>query len=268
VARFAARFHRWGFRVAHPTHKLMKRMVADGEVDYLVAERVWSELSSALGEEKPSEFFRVLRACGALEKLLPELEALYGVPQPEVHHPEIDSGVHVMMVLDQAARLSDDIRVRFAALMHDLGKGETPEHKWPQHIAHEERGVKQIQAICERFRVPKEYRDIAVLTARFHSHCHRALELKPATVLRVLESLDVFRRPERLEWFLLACEADAKGRKGKEQDPYPQAQRFRAAYVAACSVDGGLIAQDMKGESGEEIAERIRSERVQAIANE
>ncbi|GMR20409.1 MAG: multifunctional CCA addition/repair protein [Gammaproteobacteria bacterium] len=267
VARFAARFHRRGFHVAHPTHKLMKRMVADGEVDYLVAERVWSELSSALGEEKPSEFFRVLRACGALERLLPELDALYGVPQPEVHHPEIDSGVHVMMALDQAARLSDDIRVRFAALMHDLGKGETPEHKWPQHIAHEERGVKQVQAICERFRVPKEYRDIAMLTARFHSHCHRALELKPATVLRVLESLDVFRRPERLEWFLLACEADAKGRKGKEQDPYPQAQRFRAAYVAACSVDSGLIARDMKGEPGEKIAERIRSERVQAIAN-
>ncbi len=267
VARFAARFHRRGFRVAHPTHKLMKRMVADGEVDYLVAERVWAELSSALGEEMPSEFFRVLRACGALERLLPELDALYGVPQPEAHHPEIDSGVHVMMALDQAARLSDDIRVRFAVLMHDLGKGETPEDEWPQHIAHEERGVKQVQTICERFRVPKEYRDIAVLTARFHSHCHRALELKPATVLRVLESLDVFRRPERLEWFLLACEADAKGRKGKEHDPYPQAQRFRAAYVAACSIDSGLIAQDMKGEPGEEIAERIRIERVQAIAS-
>ena len=226
VARFAARFADMGagdsepcFKVADATNALMQRMVADGEVDALVAERVWAELERALATVRPSIFFQVLRACGALDRLFPEIAALFGVPQPPKHHPEIDTGVHVMLVIDQAARLSPDTRVRFAALMHDLGKGTTPPADWPRHIGHEAAGTKLVTEFCRRLRVPNDYRDLGLLVARYHTHCHRAAELKPTTLLDTLEALDAFRRPERVEMFVLACEADARGRTGFEAAP-------------------------------------------------
>ena len=263
VARFAARFAKRGFRVADDTNALMRAMVASGEVDHLVPERVWEELKRALSEERPSAFFLALRDCGALARLFPEIEALFGVPQPEQHHPEIDTGVHAMLVLDAAARLSGDARVRFAALMHDLGKGTTPKGEWPQHIGHEERGVELTRNFCARFRVPNEYRDLAVLAARYHAHCHRAPELRPGTVLEVLEALDAFRRPERLEQFVAACEADFRGRTGFEDRPYPQAELFRRALAAARAVDAAAVAP--ANAQGPEVGEKIRQARIAAI---
>lgn len=261
VARFAARFA--DFHVAAETQTLMRTMVDKGEVDALVPERVWAELERALGERTPARFFEVLRACGALEKLLPEIAALYGVPQPEKHHPEIDTGLHTMMVLEQAARLSPDPRVRFAALMHDLGKGTTPQEQWPRHIGHEARSVALVKDICQRFRIPNDYRDLAVLTARYHGDCHRAAELRPDTLLEKLEGLDALRRPERFEQFLLACEADARGRTGYENTPYPQADIFRQAQQAYASVDPQPLAAS--GLKGEAIARQLRQLRIEAI---
>ncbi|MDH5648201.1 MAG: multifunctional CCA addition/repair protein [Gammaproteobacteria bacterium] len=267
VARFAARFDKWGFRVAHSTHKLMKQMVENGEVDYLVPERVWAELEGALGEPAPSRFFKVLRACGALARLFPEIDALYGVPQPEAHHPEVDTGVHCMMVLDQATALTQDKQVRFAALVHDLGKGTTPEAEWPKHIDHEERGAELVKALCQRFRIPNDYRDLAVIAARYHTHCHRFDELTPQTVLKTLEALDAFRKPERFQQFLLTCEADSRGRKGKESESYAQAEGFRQAYKAAAAVDTTEIAKvaGINGEQGALVGERIRQARLNAV---
>lgn len=264
IARFAARFSRYGFKVAHETNALMRNMVDDGEVNALVAERVWKEFEKALTEERPSAFFKVLRGCGALAKLFPEIDRLYGVPQPEQHHPEIDTGVHVMMVLDQATQLSTDPRVRFAALTHDLGKGTTPQEEWPRHIGHEARSVKLVHELCDRLRIPNDYRDIAALTAEYHTHCHRALEIKPATLLKVLEALDVFRREERLEMYLTACLADARGCKGRETLDYPQMDRFRAAFKAAKNIDAKQFVE--QGLQGEAIRAAIRKERTQAIA--
>ena len=263
VARFAARFAKYGFKVAHATHTLMRHMVDNGEVDALVAERVWAELERALGEERPSVFFQVLRGCGALERLFPEIATLFGVPQPPQHHPEIDTGVHVMLVLDQAARLSADARVRFAALLHDLGKGVTPPAEWPRHIGHEQAGADLVSEFCKRLRVPNDYRDLALLVARYHAHAHRAQELKPATLLDTLEAMDAFRRPERVEQFLLACMADARGRTGYEDAAYPQADIFRRAFDAARSVDTAAVARS--GGKGPEIGEHIRRERIAAI---
>lgn len=263
VARFAARYAQWGFRVAHSTNKLMRQMVESGEVDHLVPERVWQELERALSENRPARFFETLRGCGALARLFPEIDALYGVPQPEKHHPEIDTGVHAMLVLDAAARLTPDTRVRFAALMHDLGKGATPKEEWPKHIGHEARGVELVEELCRRFRVPNEYRDLAVLTARFHAHCHRIAELRPATVVDTLEALDGFRRPERVDQFVLACEADFRGRTGREQEPYPQAERFRRAHAAARSIDAAAIAAH--GGAGADIGARVREARIAAV---
>ena len=265
VARFAARFAARGFRVAEETIALMRAIVDAGEVDHLVAERVWAELERALAEATPATFIEVLRACGALAKLLPEIEALFGVPQPPEHHPEIDSGIHTLLVVNAAASLSPQPIVRFAALVHDLGKGATPRDEWPKHHGHEESGVALVRALCDRLRIPNEYRDLAVLTARYHLHCHRALELRPATVLETLEALDVFRRPERLEQFLLACEADFRGRPGYEQRAYPQADRFRRAVEAAKTVDTAGIAAAAAGGAGADIGEKIRRARIQAI---
>jgi tRNA nucleotidyltransferase (CCA-adding enzyme) len=265
VARFAARFAARGFRVAEETIALMRAMVEAGEVDHLVAERVWAELERALGEATPATFIEVLRACGALGKLFPEIEALFGVPQPPEHHPEIDSGIHTLLVVNAAASLSPQPIARFAALVHDLGKGATPKDEWPKHHGHEERGVTLIRALCERLRVPNEYRDLAVLTSRYHLHCHRALELRPGTVLETLEALDVFRRPERLEQFLLACEADYRGRTGCEERPYPQAERFRRAFEAAKTVDTAGIAAAVAGGIGADIGDKIRQARTKAI---
>ncbi len=267
VARFAARYAARGFRVAEETMALMRSMVAAGEVDHLVPERVWAELERALGEDTPSRFFEVLRACGAAAHLFPEVDALYGVPQPPEHHPEIDTGVHTMLVVDQAARLSRDTRVRFAALTHDLGKGTTPRAEWPRHIGHEARGAQLVDKLCARLRVPNEYRELAVAVARHHLLCHRIFELRPGTVLELLEALDAWRRPERVEMFAVACEADARGRTGLEDNPYPQRAELLRALHAARSVDTASIAAQAaaQGLAGEAVGARIRERRIAAI---
>ncbi|HEY9238718.1 MAG TPA: multifunctional CCA addition/repair protein, partial [Burkholderiaceae bacterium] len=237
VARFAARFAPLGFGVAAETMALMRQMVADGEVDHLVPERVWAETRKALGEPQPSMFLRVLRACGALAVLFPEVDALYGVPQRAEFHPEIDTGMHVEMVLDAAARLApgNDV-VGFCALTHDLGKALTPSDELPRHIDHEHRGVAPLRALAARLKVPTEHAALAELVCREHLNVHRAFELKPATVLKLLGALDALRRPARLELFLAACEADKRGRRGHEHDVYPQADYLRAARAAAAAV--------------------------------
>ncbi len=263
VARFATRLVPLGFSVASETNGLMQQIVAAGEVDALVAERVWNEIERALSEPRPSTFFTTLRECGALARILPEVDALFGVPQPAHYHPEIDTGIHTMMVLDCAAQLSLTPEVRFAALCHDLGKGNTPRDKWPSHHGHEARGVKLLRSLCQRLRAPKAYRELALLVTRYHTHCHRAAELRPETVLKTLAALDAFRRPERLLQFLLCCEADSRGRTGYEDASYPQAERFRLACQAATAVDiRGLVAQ---GHSGKALANEIHAARVHAI---
>jgi tRNA nucleotidyltransferase (CCA-adding enzyme) len=237
VARFAARFAHLGFRVADETLALMTRMSASGELDHLVAERVWQEMDKALQERSPVVFFRTLRACGALTAILPEVDALFGVPQPERYHPEVDTGVHVMMCLEQATRLSQDPVVRFATLVHDLGKAVTPPGNWPHHYGHEKLGLMPLKRLCDRLRVPNKYAAIARLASEYHTHCHRIAELRPDTTLRLLEALDAFRRPEQMRQFLLVCEADARGRPGFEDMAYPQAERLRQALQAALSID-------------------------------
>jgi tRNA nucleotidyltransferase (CCA-adding enzyme) len=259
VARFAARF---GYAVAHETLALMREIVAAGELEQLVAERVWAELERALGERTPRRFFEVLRECGALARVLPELDALFGVPQPPEHHPEIDTGVHTLLVLEQAARLSGDARVRFAALTHDLGKGATPPAEWPKHHGHEERSVALVRALCQRLRAPNEYRNLALAVARYHGLCHRVAELRDATLFETLEALDAFRRPERVEAFVLACEADFRGRPGHETRPYPQAEAFRRAHAAARAVNTAAVAA---GKTGPAAGEAIRQARIEAI---
>lgn len=260
VARFAARF---GFTIAEETRELMRRLVDAGEMEALVPERVWIEIERALGENDPARFFQVLRDCGALARLLPEVDRLFGVPQPAEYHPEVDTGVHTLLVLTQAARLSRDTRVRFAALMHDVGKGLTPAAEWPRHIGHEGRGVTLIQTLAQRLRVPNEHRDLAVLVARDHGNAHRAGELTPSTLLKLLEGLDAFRKPARVEAFLLACEADARGRPGFEQRPYPQSARVRAAFEAARAIDVNELLEE--GLSGPALGERLRQARISAI---
>jgi tRNA nucleotidyltransferase (CCA-adding enzyme) len=263
VARFAARFAPLGFRVAPETLDLMRAMVARGEVDALVAERVWQETEKALRETQASEFFRVLRECGALQRIYPELDALFGVPQPAEWHPEIDTGVHTLMVLDQAALLSSELKVRFAALVHDLGKGTTPREQWPGHRGHEERSVSLIEALAERLRLPGDYRELSVIVARYHGNVHRAAELKPGTVLEFLERADAFRRPERFAQVLLACEADSRGRAGLEDVPYPQRPYLQAARDAAAAMKPS--AEDIAARTGEQIADLIRQRRLRAV---
>ncbi len=264
VARFAARFARLGFRIAPETLELMRGIASGGELAALVPERVWGETERALGEARPVVYFEVLRDCGALGSLFPELEALFGVPQPERWHPEVDAGLHTLQALDVAAELSADTSVRFAALTHDLGKGKTPQSEWPRHIGHEEAGVKLIVAMAGRLRIPNDHRDLAVLVARHHARVHRIAEQRPRTVLELLEMTDAFRRPERFERFLLACEADARGRgPDLRARPYPQAALWRRALAAAAAArpDPALL------ESGEgpAIAESVRATRVAAI---
>jgi len=261
VARFAARLE---FRVADETMALMAAMVRNGEVDALVPERVWAELQGALGTVAPPVFFQVLRACGALARLFPEIDNLYGVPQSPRAHPEVDTGVHVMMVLAQSARLSSDPRVRFAALTHDLGKGTTPREEWPKHRGHEDRGVELVKTLCDRYRAPRDFRDLAVVTARYHGQCHDALALEPAGLLDLISNVDGLRRPERFEQFLIACEADSRGRSGFEDIPYPQAALCRAALNAAAGVDTAALAG--RGLKGEAIAREVRRLRLEAIA--
>jgi tRNA nucleotidyltransferase (CCA-adding enzyme) len=261
AARFAARFH--DFVLAEETLALMARMVADGEVDALVPERVWQELARGLMEVRPSRFFETLRACGALTKILPELDVLWGVPQPAEHHPEVDTGAHTMLALDMAARLGLSLPARFAVLVHDLGKGRTPVAVLPRHIGHEDAGVGMIGPLCERLRVPAECRDLALLVARFHSDIHRAAVLQPATMVKVLERCDVFRRPERFAEVLAACEADYRGRAGSEDKPYAAAELWGRALAAARAVDAGVIARACSDDS--QIAARIHEARVAAV---
>ncbi len=260
VARFAARL---GFRIADDTLALMKTISASGELETLAAERVWTETEKALSEKYPGRFLLALRACNALAVLFPEIDRLFGVPQAEEHHPEIDTGLHTIMVLNQAAQLSADTRVRFAALVHDLGKGMTPEGEWPHHHDHETQGVVAVRKLCRRFRIPNAFCDLAVLVTRYHLDCHRIREMRPGSILRRLEALDAFRRPERFEQFLLACQADYRGRTGYEAREYPQADYFRKALAATAEVDTQpLIAQGLEGEK---MAEAIRTKRLAAL---
>lgn len=263
IARFAARFAPLGFRVAPETMTLLREIAARGELDALVSERVWQETQRALEMPAPRQFFEVLREANALQVIFPEIHALFGVPQPERWHPEIDSGVHTMMVVDQAARLSDDPVVRFAALTHDLGKGTTPPSEWPRHIAHEQRGVALVEALCDRLRIPNAYRELAVQVSRHHLNAHRVQELRESTLLDLLESLDAFRRPARFEQFVLACEADARGRKGLEDRVYDQADYLREARELAASV--ALDEAARAGLEGHEIAAALRRERLNAL---
>jgi len=266
VARFAARFAHLGFNIAPETMQLMQDMSNAGEVDALVAERVWTETERALGEKSPARFFEVLRDCGALEKLFPEIERLFGVPQPEKHHPEIDTGVHTLMVLEQAARLSSDTSVRFAALVHDLGKGTTPKEQWPKHIAHEERGVPLVETLCQRLRVPKSYRELAVAVTRYHLHYHRAAELKPATLLKLFNAVDAFRRPERFELFILACEADSRGRTGFEDAHFDQPDILRRTRDAAAAITARELIGKFTGAAIGEELDRLRKQAIKKAA--
>ncbi len=262
VAKFAARFAGLGFRIAGETMTLMRDMVDSGEVDSLVPDRVWKETEAALRGSSVRIFFEVLRASGALEKLFPELDRLFGVPQPEKWHPEIDTGLHTMMVLDQAEILSPELEIRFAALSHDFGKGTTEHSDLPTHPGHEARGARLIKELADRMPLPKACRDLGILVAKYHTHCHRALELRDTTILRVLEETDAFRRPERFEQFLVACEADARGRLGFEDRDYPQARLFRGAFAATSAVDSGAIA---KLHTGTKISAAISKARLGAI---
>jgi tRNA nucleotidyltransferase (CCA-adding enzyme) len=268
VARLAARLDRWGFRVAHETHALMKQMVRNGEVDYLVPERVWSEFSRAMASDRPWRFIEVLRACGALQRLFPEIDRLFGVPQPAQHHGEIDTGVHILMVLKQAVLLSPSPVVRFAALVHDLGKGVTPEAILPSHYGHEEAGAELVRKLCGRLRCQKEYSGLAITAARLHGKVHRAAELRAGTVVDLLHDCDAFRRPERFADFLLVCTADARGRLGKEDRCYPQADFLRECYSAAAGVDTRALAAEMaeKGIDGREFGEVLRQRRSRVVA--
>lgn len=264
AARFTARFAPLGFEVAPETMALMRDIAARGELNALVPERVWQETQKALEQPAPWRYFEVLRAAAALAIIFPEIEALFGVPQPEQWHPEIDSGIHTMMVLQQAARMSDDPVVRFAALTHDLGKGTTPRAEWPRHIAHEQRSVGLIEKLCARLRIPNAYRELAVLVGRYHLISHKIAEVRPGTLLDLLEHLDAFRRPERFEQFVIACEADARGRKGLEEREYPQADRLREARELAASVK--LDEATRAGLDGLQIAAQLRKERIARLA--
>ena len=267
LARFAARFT--DFTVAPETQTLMCEMVGSGEVDHLVAERVWQELSRGLMEAQPSRMFAVLRNCGALARLLPELDRLWGVPQSVEHHPEVDTGVHVMMVLDLAAHVQAPLAVRFACLTHDLGKGTTPADMLPRHIAHEIRSAKLLKDVCQRLRVPVECKELADVVAREHGNIHRSGTLNAAAVVRLMERCDAFRKPARFGEVLLACECDARGRLGLHDTPYPQAPRLAAALQQAQSVATDLVAAEAMatGATGQKIGEWIHKARVQAVAS-
>jgi tRNA nucleotidyltransferase (CCA-adding enzyme) len=266
VARFAARFASLGFTVAPGTLQLMREMVQAGEAAALVPERVWQETATALGTERPDVFIATLRECGALAVIMPEVDRLWGVPQPAQWHPEIDTGVHLLMALQQSAVVSPKPEVRFAVLTHDLGKGTSPPESWPKHTGHEQRSAELAVALCERLGVPNRFRELAVAVARYHGLCHRALELRAATVLKVLEGVDAFRRPERFADFLAACEADARGRLGLSQAPYLQAAWLRAAFGAAREVDAAALAA--QGLAGMALGQALQERRIRAVAEE
>ncbi len=260
VARFAARF---GFRIAPETLSLMNEMVHNGEVEALVPERVWQEIARGLMERKPSRMCYVLRECGALSRILPEIDALFGVPQSPLHHPEIDTGLHVMLVLDHAASRDYPLEVRFSALMHDLGKGVTPAEQWPHHPGHEEKGIGLVRDLCARLRVPNDCRDLAMIATRHHGVAHNASKLDAENIFELLQACDAFRKPGRFEHFLLVCIADFRGRPGYNDSPYPQAERLRSALQAALRVDAGFVAKTAS--SPAEIREKVARARVEAI---
>lgn len=266
VARLSARFT--DFTVAPETMDLMRHMVNDGEADHLVAERVWQELSRGLMEEQPSRLFDVLRACGALKRLLPEVDRLWGVPQRPEYHPEVDTGVHLMMVLDMAAQLQAPLTVRFACLGHDLGKGTTPTDVLPRHIGHEERSARLLKGLCERLRVPVDCRELADVVAREHGNIHRSGTLGAAALVRLLERCDAIRKPQRFAEVLLACECDARGRLGLDQTPYPQAARLQGVLDAVLALPTQAIAEHAmaQGHSGTTVGELIHAARAQAVA--
>lgn len=260
IARFAATL---GFKIAPETSHLLKEISATDELEALVPERVWTEMEKALKGKYPARFILVLRSCGALEKLFPEIEALFGVPQPEQHHPEIDSGLHTIMSLNQAVRLSDDPQVRFAVLVHDLGKATTPKNKLPSHHGHEARGVKIIEKLSKRYRIPNKYSELAKCVSLYHLDCHRIEDMKPATILKKLEQLDAFRRPDRFQQFLIACKADARGRAGFEDREYHQAEYFMNMFNAANEVDARSLKE--KGFEGIALGEEIKKQRIANI---
>ena len=264
VARFAARFAQLGFTVHPATMDLMRQIAASGELAHLVAERTWAELAGGLATPRPSVFIQVLRDCAALAWILPEVDCLFGTPQDERYHPEIDTGLHVQMALDFAAAREWSSEVRFALLLHDLGKGQTAPADWPAHHDHDKTGLPLVQAVCARLRAPVVFRDLALDVCALHLRCHRALELRPASLLSVLEEADLLRRPERLESFLQACEADYCGRKDRTEKSYPQAARVREALQAALAVKVATL--EVSGLSGEEIGKKLRLARVEAIS--
>lgn len=263
LARFAARYQSLGFTVAEETMALMQAMVEGGEVDHLVAERVWAELLKALKEAAPSAFFYTLRHCGALAKILPEIDCLFGVPQPEKYHPEIDTGIHTLLCLQQAALLSNKPEVRFAVLVHDLGKGITPPAIWPHHYGHEKTGLPILIALCQRLRVPNNFKNLALHVMQYHTHCHKVTELKASTLADLLSTLGAFKANNTLADFLLACEADAKGRTGFENKPYPQATIFAKAASAASAIDTSVVTNSSL--QGPHIGDAIRRLRIAAI---
>jgi tRNA nucleotidyltransferase (CCA-adding enzyme) len=264
VARFAAQLHPLGFEIDGDTLRLMRRMVERGELQNLPGERLFGELQRALSSAEPRRFFEVLRECGALAELMPELERLFGVPQPPRHHPEIDTGIHSLMVLQQACRLSEQPATRLAALLHDLGKGTTPRSEWPRHIGHEQRGVALVRQLAQRLRLPNDWRDLALLVAQYHLHSHRAPELKPTSLLRLFEAADALRRPQRFELFLLACEADARGRTGFEQRPYPQADYLRQVLSELLGMDDAEVVSQCR--RPQQIPQALAGARTRIIA--
>lgn len=264
VARFAARYAPLGFRVAEETMQLMRQLAVSGELLTLTAERSWKEISRALMEPCPDIFIQVLKDCDALQVILPEVARLFGVPQPATHHPEIDTGLHVLSVLNQCAQTDQPLNVRWACLLHDVGKGLTDPAEWPRHIAHEQKGVALVKAISQRCKVPKDCQALAVLVCQYHTHSHRALELKASTLLELLVSVDAFRRPQRFQEFVAACTMDARGRTGLEHQPYPQADYLAAAATTASAVNAqALLAQGLQGE---ELGQALYALRLKAIA--
>lgn len=265
VARFMARYADLGFTLAPQTETLMKQMVEAGSLEQMAPERVWQELAGALGEEQPRDFFETLRRVGALARLFPEIHGLWGVPQPRHWHPEVDCGEHTMMSLQVVVGLSDELGVRFATLTHDLGKGNTPEDILPSHYGHEERGVKLIQRLCERVRVPARYRELACRCARYHGYLHRLYALRPKTVLKLLLGLDAFRQPQRLGQFILVCQADYQGRLGFQQRPYPQGNDLMRVYQAAAEVSSADLRPGLAGRLLGDAIDRERIKRIKEV---
>lgn len=263
TARFAARFHHLGFRIAPETQQLMTNLAASGELKNLTAERVWQETEKALSERSPQVYFEVLRECGGLTDWFPEIECLWGIPNPEQWHPEIDTGIHTMMVLEQSCLLSEDTATRYAALCHDLGKGVTPKDMWPSHRGHEKLGVPIIDTLSKRLKVPVKHNQLAKMASEFHLHLHRVEELTPKTIVKVLERTDSFRKKDRFEQFLLACEADFRGRTGFENRPYPQANIMRKAQAVCKSISIKEIIAE--GYHGKQVGEEIHRQRVSRV---